>query len=306
VVLEPRTPAGVPVREGVILNLQRTVTEVARAVPAASWSICIRTPDGRPVAEHDAGAVLATASVGKVLLLAETARRLETDPGTHTARLRRGAVPPVGEAGLWQHLDADGLSVSDTAFLIGSFSDNLATNVLLDYIGLDAVTKLTHSSGLMQTALLDRVRAERGPGDPPCLSVGSAAELSDLMNRLAHGTLVSQAVSARVRLWLSTDADLSMVLASFDLDPLAHTEAGVFHKTGSDPGTRVDTGIVRREGRGLAYAVIVNWPDSMPELLGAAIAGMRHIGEGLRDALDREPPPAAAQQEDADWRGPTT
>jgi beta-lactamase class A len=275
--------------------LQQLVAEVAGATDGIDWSICLRDRDGAMLAAHEPAAQLPTASIGKVLLLTELARRIEAGSLAADTPLRRKSVPAVGEAGLWQHLTVDTLSAWDTAMLIGSFSDNLATNVLLDRIGLDAVQALGRALGLTRTALLDRVRDERGPDNPPHLSVGSADELSALMSAVARGTLVSPAVADHVRTWLATDADLSMVAGAFGLDPLAHTVPfdglSLFHKTGSDPGTRGDVGCVTGDHDAVAYAVIARWPQDVP-LRGQVLSGMRRIGSGLRLHLtqgDRSP-----------------
>jgi beta-lactamase class A len=60
--------------------IQRTVNEVVGSTPAVSWSICVRKNDGTILAEHQPASSLPTASVGKILLLIEAARRIEAQP----------------------------------------------------------------------------------------------------------------------------------------------------------------------------------------------------------------------------------
>jgi beta-lactamase class A len=270
--------------------LQRVVDDVVAGTPDVMWSIAVRDgARGDVLAEHDPAATLPTASVGKLFLLAEAARRIEVDPGYAAAVLSRDTGSGVAEAGLWQYLDVPAFSVGDAARLVGSVSDNLATNVLLADVGLDAVMTLTHELGMKRSALLDRVRVARGPNDPAHLSVGSADELSEVMWRLAHGTVVTPATSAQVRAWLVTNADTSMVAAPFDLDPLAHAQpdrgVSLFHKTGSDSGVRADVGFVQRGERGVAYAVIGKWSSEASDLRADVLDGMRRVGAGLNDVL---------------------
>ena len=59
---------------------------------------------------------------------------------------------------LWQHLQIDELSVSDCISLIAASSDNLATNILLTRVGLDAVSGCGRALGLTATSLNDYVR----------------------------------------------------------------------------------------------------------------------------------------------------
>ena len=204
-----------------------------------------------------------TASVGKILLLAETARlRSRPSRGFGSVQLSRQLSEPVGEAGLWQQMTTESLSVIDVVGLVSTLSDNLATNVLLAQVGLPAVQLLTRILGLEQTFLL-----RPGPpaawtlDDPPHLSgFGNARELSRIVAAIDRDELISPEVSRLLRTWLAGNADLSMVLSAFGSDPLAHREPDrgltAWNKTGSDPGTRVDIGSVHLHNAGLSYAVI--------------------------------------------------
>ena len=108
--------------------------------------------------------------------------------------------------------------------LVGAFSDNLATNVLLRRVGLAAVQARAVALGCTRSTLLDRVRRRRTPADPPTLSVGTAAELSAVLAALHRGPSSRRRCRPRCCAWLAADADLSMVASAFGLDPLAHAE----------------------------------------------------------------------------------
>jgi beta-lactamase class A len=254
------------------------------------WSGCVRdAASGAVVDSHEAGRVLPTASVGKVLLLVELARAFSARELDRLAPVHRGAER-VADSGLWQVLDAASLTASDAARFVGAVSDNLATNVLLDVVGLDAVARTAASIGLRDVALLDRVRDRRGPEHPPMLSRGSAAELSELAARLHRGRVIDPAVCADVTGWLALGADLSMVAGAFGLDPLAHREPDrgttLWNKTGTDAGVRADVGVVAAGERALAYAVVAQWSDeSAPHTRDDVLAAMRSVGERLRAGL---------------------
>jgi beta-lactamase class A len=265
------------------------VTEL-EAIDGASWSVAVReVPSGGSVAELDPDRVLPIASVGKLLLLLETARRIDEGTLDGSVRLRRRADDEVADSGLWQHLTVSELTVDDLGVLIGAVSDNLATNVLLRHVGLDDVQALGQELGLEATRLLDRVRDLRTDADPATLAVGNAVELSRLLLGLAGGTVVSPGASSRVRGWLAHGADLSMVAAPFGLDPLARGETDVgltlVNKTGTDPGTRADVGVVTRAGRGLAYAVLARFEPGRDESRTTVLEGMHRVGTALRAYL---------------------
>jgi len=203
----------------------------------------VDTASGKVLFSVDDHLSVPTASIGKVLLLIEVAARISArdgsgaapgssgssssgsdgsaNGGTRSVRpgpgaealsiLNRTAQDSVGDSGLWQHLQVPALPVSDLAALIGATSDNLATNVLLRRIGLDAVRSRAESLGLRRTLLLDIVRDVRGPDDAPQLSVGSARELATLFRSLERGEVVDETTSRLVTGWLSLGSDLSMV-----------------------------------------------------------------------------------------------
>lgn len=221
---------------------------------------------GEGVFSVDERIVLPTASIGKILLLIEVSARLTEHTVSDFAIIDRSSQDAAADSGLWQHLQAPAFPIADLAALVGATSDNLATNVLLRQVGLDAVRSRTEKLGLVRTALLDRVRDERGPDDAPQLSVGSTAELAWLFQALAHGHIIDSVTSQRVLNWLSLNADLSMVASAFGRDPLSHR--GVEHntwmvnKTGTDLGVRSEAGILRGPRTGVAYAVSVHFDDT--------------------------------------------
>ncbi|WP_216894911.1 serine hydrolase [Nocardia alni] len=265
-----------------ISPIQAVVSDAGRRLPFVTWSVCLRARSGGVLAELGADRRLSTASVGKLLLLAEVARQVEAGELEGDLLLSRQPSLMVGDSGLWQHLRADALSVADLAVLIASVSDNLATNVLLDHVGLGRVQALADEMGLCATALLDRVRDDRSPDDPPMLSVGTAGELSRLMMDVVEDKVVSPAVSRRLADWMSLGVDMSMVASAFGLDPLAHTvsDRGVLlrNKTGTDIGVRADVGVVTGSAGTVAYAVIANWAEGEVSVRDEVLSVMRDIG----------------------------
>jgi beta-lactamase class A len=250
------------------------------------WSIrLVDEADRSVLASLDEGRALRTASVGKLFLLVEAARQAAAGELDLSARVRWQDDERVEDSGLWYLLDQRDLSVRDLCVLVGAVSDNLATNVLVRVVGLAAVAATTAALGYTDSGLLDRVRDERGPADPHTLSVGTAADLSDLMGRLHGGEVVDREVSATVLRWLAANTDLSMVASAFDLDPLAHAEPDrgvrLVNKTGTISTARADVGVVEGPRATVAYAVLANWgPDD--DHRDAVLGGMREIGRAIR------------------------
>ncbi len=233
------------------------------------------------VVDADTGAVLLsaepdvvrpTASVAKVLVLSALARALDSGDVTDDEVLSRTSTPRVADSGLWHLLDVDALPVADVALLVAAVSDNWATNVLVERLGLGAV-----DHGLGSTRLLDLVRDERRPENAPTLSVGTAREWAGVMASLHRREWVSPAVSERVLGWLATGVDHSLVLSALARDPLVVDHA-VLGKTGADASVRCDVGLVTGPARTAAYACLGagDPADLVPRLreVGAAVRAL--------------------------------
>ncbi|WP_159085765.1 serine hydrolase [Aeromicrobium chenweiae] len=252
------------------------------------WSVCVRDATSSQVlASVEPDRVSRTASIGKLFLLIEIARRSEEGTLDLAERLARTPDVAVAESGLWYLLRQDSLAIDDLCWLVGGFSDNYATNVLVRHVGIDAIAATTASLGFERSALLDIVRDDRGPEHPWTLSAGCAGELSDLMARLHRDEIVSADVSARVLRWIAANADLSMVAAAFGLDPLAHADPDrgitLVNKTGTISTVRADVGVVAGPEARVAYAVLASWSEEAPDdPRDRVLADMAAVGAVLR------------------------
>ncbi|GGU26184.1 serine hydrolase [Nocardioides albus] len=245
---------------------------------STEWSIlAVDTGSGETLVESAPELLLPTASVGKLFLLHHLAELLDGDPSLARQLLRKGTVDPVADSGLWQHLDVPALTVADCARLVGAVSDNLATNVLLDHVGLAPVQAVAERLAPGGSMLNDSVRDVRRPEDPPMLSVGCAADWVTYF-RTPHPTVLS---------WLAPSTDLSMVASAFGLDPLAHNEQDrdlqVWSKTGTDEGVRAEVGLLDVGGRRAAYAVICRFQGEVVPVLAQMRAYGTLLLETLRD-----------------------
>ena len=234
---------------------------------ALTWSVCVLDADGQVLDEESSDTVQSTASVGKVFLLCEVAERIVDGRLDPHARVARDPQLAVADSGMWQYLAQDSLPLVDVCVLVAAVSDNWATNVLLESVGLDAVAARAEALGCAHSGLHDRVRDVRTPDDPPTLSSGTARELAEVARRIhvaASGGEVGGISGDAARLvegWLLTGVDLSMVAAPFRLDPLAHQVGRVrlWSKTGTDTGIRADVGVAWNESDALSYAAIATW-----------------------------------------------
>jgi beta-lactamase class A len=236
------------------------------ASSGAKVSVTVTDLDrGTAVLSGDDYVTLPVAGLGVVPLLIEVAAGFESARLDPLEIIDRSSVDPVGVGGVWQHLKAPALPLSDLAVLTASTGDTLAANALLQRVGIPAVRARIESLGLQRSVLLDRFRDERGPDDAPHFALGSARELAQIFAALVNSQAVSAGVSAQVAEWLSLNHDLSLVASATGLDPFSHEndEHGLLfiNKTGRDAGIRVEAGVLAGPRAGVAYALIVCFDD---------------------------------------------
>ncbi|MCW3839516.1 class A beta-lactamase-related serine hydrolase [Micromonospora yasonensis] len=249
-----------------------------RGGPAVRVGAMVRRLDDGRTLSTDPDLVLPVASVGKVLLLGEVARRLADAtlaPDRPVELL--DADREVGGTGLIGRLSPRRWTVADLATAVAAVSDNAATNALLRLVTLDAVQELARRVGLRDTTVHDRIRAERGPGVPETFATGTARELCAFLAEVASGAWQSRQACQLLRDWLAGNTDRTMVADSVGHDPWSGDGVQVENKTGTDTGVRADTGIV--SGRHtVVYAVIAAFP---PGAERAAVAELRRWGTAV-------------------------
>lgn len=218
-----------------------------------------------PVLVGDDHVTMPIAGLGVVPLLIEVAAGFGDGTLNPFEILERTEIEMVTTAGLWRHLHAPAFPLADLATLVATVGDPLAVNGLLRRVGQARIRDRIESLGLTRTALLDRMRDERGPDDAPQLAVGTARELATLFSGLVNSAVVDPAVSAQVAEWLSLNHDLSLVAASTGLDPFGHDHDAhgllFINKTGRERGVRAEAGVLGGPRAGVAYALIVGFDD---------------------------------------------
>ena len=162
-------------------------------------------------------------------------------------RDRRQDVP----GGVLNELTSASMSVRDYAVLMVVLSDNTATNILIDTVGMDTVNARMRALGLPQTRLrrrmIDLEAARRGDEN-----VSTPGEIARLLQMLYRGDGLSKA---------SHEA-LIEILTKDKTTPMRRgIPAGiaVANKPGSLGGVAVDAGIVFLKGRPYIFSAMVTY-----------------------------------------------
>jgi beta-lactamase class A len=225
--------------------------EVARRIDGVSAYVIVDLATGDRFEWHP-DVVTPTASTIKLAILYELMHaadegRLKLDD---TRVLdRRSAVP----GGLLYEMGTPTLSLRDYAVAMAVESDNTATNVLIDLLGMQAVTARMQALGLKDTKLrrhmIDLEAARRGDEN-----VSTPAEIARLLEVLHKGTGLTPA---------SRDEALKILKKEkVPLTPLGLAiPAGVelASKVGELEGVRVDAGIVYAKNRPFIFSAMTTY-----------------------------------------------
>lgn len=145
--------------------------------------------------------VFPQASAIKIAILLELFRRAESDPSILRKRVEMNDRVRTAGSGVLQLLTDGGstLALEDHAIYIIVYSDNTATNVLIDELGMDAINRLSASLGAPNTKVQRRMiqPEESARGNE---NVSTPREAARIMERIASCDLpMSQASCGRVR-----------------------------------------------------------------------------------------------------------
>jgi beta-lactamase class A len=204
-----------------------------------------------------------TASTIKLAIVYE----LFAQVGEHRIRLDESIVldraKAVGGTGVLIHMSTPTLSLADYAALMVTLSDNTATNVLIDRLGMDAIDARMRTLGLGSTKLrrhmMDLEAARRGDEN-----VSTPHELVALLQALQKHpdaiALLKKPKESRLRHGLPPEVETA-------------------DKPGELDGVRVDAGLVFAKNRPYAIAV-------MTTFLKDEVEGERAIERLSRAAYD--------------------
>ncbi|MPZ17382.1 MAG: serine hydrolase [Luteitalea sp.] len=215
--------------------------------------------------------VFPTASSIKIAILVELYRQAEHGRLRLEDRHRVADSDRAGGSGVLQHLGAAELSLRDLATLMIVLSDNTATNILIDKVGMDTVNATLDRLGLPATRLRRKMIRpdEQAAGRE---NVSTPAELGRLVERIYREKVVTPQACR----------EMLQVLAHPKSGPLRSRlpqDVRVAHKTGGLGGVVNDVGVVLLEGRPFIVS-------AMSTLVGNGEEAGRTISDVARLAYD--------------------
>jgi beta-lactamase class A len=226
---------------------QRTRSVIAQSPPEATVAVAARDRDSGATLEHCAQRSFPAASTVKLLILAAVDRSVRRGERTLTDLIEVRQDQKVAGSGVLNWLRSDlRLSVRDLSWLMIAISDNTASNLLMDEVGLDAIADIQTSLNLQGTKLA-RHFMKPVPGGPQNLV--TAADLVTVLDAIQE-----DAESDPESAWmmeLLADQQIRDRLARHL--PECVSFAG---KSGWQTGISHDSGLLRGPHRAVTVAVL--------------------------------------------------
>ena len=202
-------------------------------------SLYYRPLEGGCGLHHNENEPLIAASVIKIPIMVEAFRRFEEgslNPQDVHVLKEEEKMPSCGALNR-MHAGLE-ISLRDLVDLMIVLSDNTATNILIDLLGIDAVNATMRSYGLTKSTLRRKLFDAAGAAAGLQNHV-TAREMGMLLEKMYAGELVSEKASAEM-IEILKNQKLNGKMPFF-LKPRGIVSA---HKTGEDTGITHDVGIV--------------------------------------------------------------
>ncbi len=239
-------------------RFESEVREIATGVDGV-LGVTILDPQTGERVSVNGGVVFTQASAIKLPVLVELMRQV--DAGQHNldefVTLKASDIVPG--SGVLQQLTPEKVSLSlrDVATLMVTVSDNTATNIVIDRVGMAKVSATMAHLGLPATKL-QRKMQDRTAWEENRENLSTPDEQARLLELLYKGEILSAKSREEI------DRVLSIPKPGH-LRTLLPEGTRVAHKTGTLSGVVVDVGIVYLEDRPFIVSAMGNWLSDADE-----------------------------------------
>ena len=212
------------------------------------------------------------ASTIKVPVLAAALREVASGRRALDERIPVPAQRPGGSGVLQATPGIRDLSLADLLTLMIIVSDNTATNIVIELIGMERINAFCQETGLAST-VVRRVMMDLDARSRGIENTTSALDQATLLEALAWGDVLNQD--------LRDFAIRSLTLQQFNdgLPALLPDDVVVAHKTGELPGVRHDVGILTGAGGRQAVIAVLTSGSTGPDDERAATTLIGALGE---------------------------
>jgi beta-lactamase class A len=269
-------------------------------------------------ATFDADEPVQTASVIKLTILLDAAEQIRSGHATLDEKLVLTKANQVQGSGVLGELTAPlPLTLGDTLTLMVVLSDNTATNLAIDRLGLAHINATTRAAGLKNTVLYKKVyvpATEPMPADQPRFGLGktTAREMASVMKRIVECKLSLDGSPAQSGDGAICGALLTMLRHQQDRDSLPRyiesvdtSEEGsaVGNKTGALDQVRNDIAVIATKNGPVVIAAFT-WDNADQRWTGdnEAEKTLGRVGEAVLKSWS----PTGLDPASINWENPLT
>jgi beta-lactamase class A len=246
------TPSAADQQQALWQKLENTIGEVDRGLDGVVGLAVLDLTDGRKYVLH-ANDVFAQASSIKICVLAELYRQAQQ------GKLKLTDIYTVNAADLVPDSDIMGgltpgvtrITLRDLATMMVAVSDNSATNVLIDRVGMENVNAFLDSMGLTHTRLRRKMMDLKAASEDR-ENISTPAEMMALLEALYRGKVLNKEMTDDYFKVLSTHKD-SWIPRDLPDD------LKIADKPGALEGVRNDSGVIFVEKRPYILCVMTSY-----------------------------------------------
>lgn len=245
-----------------ITPLQSSLEALIARFPGTAGIAALNLTSGDRAAIH-AEVQFPTASMIKILVLFELVRTCARGQAQMWERLTlRSQDKTLGSGLLLDIDDGASLTLRDLAVLMMAISDNTATNLLIDRLGLHAINLACRDGGMWNTELRSKIDFDKIRVSNDNLAVGTPRDFCAFLTALHRGELIPGGYVEQILGIMRIQKHMGNPAARYlPVDPYALEfgrvpEVWMASKTGGLDGVRCEAGIVHSPHAEWVFAVM--------------------------------------------------
>jgi len=254
------------------MKLEKSVLDVDRGLDGVMGVAIVDLTDGHKYLLH-ANDVFPQASSIKICILAELYRQAQQGKLKLTDLYTVNAADLVEDSDIMNGLTPGitRVTLRDLATMMVAVSDNSATNVLIDRVGMDTVNAFLGKEGLRETRLRRKMMDLKAAGEGR-ENVSTPGEMMSLLQALYRGEILNQEMTADFFKVLSTHKQ-SFIPRNLPDD------LKIANKPGELEGVRNDSGVIFLDKRPYILCVMTTYlrheRDGEEAISGISLAAWR-------------------------------